>query len=161
MARTGSNSAKQKYRYGSASAANEEIWTGHAADHDALHSATAGVFGVTWVIGAEAGDVINVGIQLNDIDGIALAEVAVVEAFLSDAVTGIGISAAAPDVDAVIGTDGAFIVVHTTDLAWLVQSEADGDIDIDINDTTGTPTWYMVVILFDGTLAVSPAITFA
>ena len=155
------SSTRQKPRYASPALPNEEVWVGHAADHDVLHGVTGGVYSVTYVIGAEASDVINVGIQLVDAAGTNVAELVAVNAYLSDDVTGIAISAAAPDVDAVIGTDGAFLVVHTADLAWLVQSEADGHIDIDINDTTGTPTWYMVVVLPNGTLAVSAAITFA
>ncbi len=155
------NAARAKYRHGASGAVNEEEWTGHAADHDVLAGVTSGPYSVTYVIGAEASNVINVGIQLVDAAGTNVAAVSVVEAYLSDASTGIGISAAAPDVDAIIGTDGAFIVVHTADLAWLLQTEADGHADIDLNDVTGTPTWFMVVVLPNGELAVSAAITFA
>jgi len=41
-----------------------------------------------------------------------------------------------------------------------VISEADGDIDVDITDS-GTPTMYLVLVLPNGKLAVSDAITFA
>ena len=139
------------------------IWAEHLADHNALHAASVSdtVAGVSFVIGAEASNVINVGIQLEDADGVAVAAIGVVTAFLSDASTGIGISAAAPDGSVAIGTDGAIIVEHVTDLAWILQSEADGDIDLDINDVTGTPTWHLVVVLANGTMVVSAAITFA
>ncbi len=134
----------------------------HATEHNALHTAyNAAIGGVAFVIGAEASNVINVGIQLNDNEGDALAVIGHVFAFLSDAATGIGISAAAPDGSVAIGTDGAIILEHATDLAWELQSEADGDIDIDINDVTGTPTWYLVVVLPSGLQVVSGAITFA
>ncbi len=155
------NGARAKPQHSAGNLQNEETWVGHVADHDALAAATGGVASVVYVIGAEAGNHINVGVQLVDVAGTNVAELVAVNAYLSDDVTGIGISAAAPDVDTLIGTDGAFLVVHTADLAWLVQSEADGHIDIDINDVTGTPTWYLVVILPNGTLAVSAAITFA
>ena len=117
--------------------------------------------GVTFTIGAEAANVINVGVQLEQADGTDLDEVACVRAFLSDASTGIGLTGAVPDGSVAIGTDGAIIETTLTDGSWLLQSEADGDIDIDINDVTGTPTWYLVVVLPDGTQAVSDAVTFA
>jgi len=116
---------------------------------------------VALVIGSEAADIINVGIQLLDLAGDALAVIGNVFAYLSDASNGDGVSAAAPDDSVVIGTDGAIIVEHTTDLAWTLQSEADGDIDLDIKDATGTPTWHLVVVLPDGEQVVSAAITFA
>ena len=119
------------------------------------------VGGVTFVIGTEGSNIINVGIQLEQPDGTDLDEVVCVRAFLSDASTGIGLTAGVPDGSVAIGTDGAIIETTLTDGSWLLQSEVDGDIDIDINDVTGTPTWYLVVILPDGTQVVSDAITFA
>ena len=153
------NSDRQKPRY-TINGPNEENWAGHAADHDTLAGVTGGPYSVTYVIGAEAGNSINVGIQLVDAAGTNVAAVAALDTYLSDDVTGIGVSASAPGANAVIGTDGAFLVVHTADLAWLVQSEADGHIDIDIGHV-GASTWYMVVLLPNGLLAVSAAITFA
>jgi len=134
----------------------------HATEHNALHVAyNLPVGGVDFVIGSEAANVINVGLQLNDLDGDAMAVVSNVYAFLSDDSGGDSISAAAPDVSVGIGTDGAIIVEYTTDLAWTLQSEADGDIDLDIEDATGTPTWHLVVVLPSGLQIVSAAITFA
>jgi len=155
------NGVRQKSRFGAAAAVSEDVWTGHIADHDALAGASGGVFGVTFVVGAEGSDIINVGVQLEDQAGTDVAAVTAVTAYLSDDSSGIGVSAAAPDGSVAIGTDGAIIVTHTADLAWLLQSEADGHIDVDINDVTGTPTWYLVVVLASGLLAVSDAITFA
>ncbi len=141
---------------------NESTPSLHATEHNALHVAyNLPPGGVTFVIGAEASNVINVGIQLNDLEGDAMAVISHVYAYLSDAVTGIAISAAAPDVSVGIGTDGAIILEHATDLAWELQSEADGDIDLDIEDATGTPTFYLVVVLPSGLQVVSAAITFA
>ncbi len=152
------NSTRQKPRY-SPGGVNEDTWAGHAADHDALAAATGGVASVVYVIGAEAGNAINVGVQLVDVAGTNVAELAAVTAYLSDDIDGIGISAGAPSAGVAIGTDGAILVAHTADLGWLLQSEADGDIDIDINHV-GAATWYLVVILPNGTLAVSAPITF-
>lgn len=121
----------------------------------------AAVAGATITVGAEAANVINVAIQLTDAAGDALATVGHVVAFLSDASTGIGITAAAPDADVAIGTDGAILWEFVTDKAFMLQSEADGDIDLDIGDATGTPTWYLVVLLPNGQKVISDAITFA
>lgn len=141
---------------------NESTPSLHATEHNALHTAyNAPIGGVTFVIGAEGSNIINVGLQLNDLAGNALAVIGNVFAYLSDASTGIAISAAAPDGSVAIGTDGAIILEHVTDLAWDLQSEADGDIDLDINDVTGTPTWYLVVVMPSGLQVVSTAITFA
>jgi len=118
------------------------------------------VCGCTFTIGAEATNVINVGLQLTDANGDDLDEVVCVQAFLSDASTGIGISGTAPATSVAIGTDGAIIAEHVTKLAWMLQSESDGDIDLDITET-GADTWYLVVVLPDGTQVVSDAITFA
>lgn len=118
------------------------------------------ICGATCTVGAEAANVINVAIQLTDAQGNDLDEVGTVFAFLSDASTGIGISGTAPVTSVAIGTDGAIIKEHTTKLAWTLQSEADGDIDLDITET-GADTWYLVIVLPDGTSVVSDAITFA
>jgi len=118
------------------------------------------VCGATVTIGAEATNVINVGIQLTDAKGEDLDEVVCVHAFLSDASTGIGISGTAPATSVAVGTDGAIIEENVTKLAWLLQSESDGDIDLDITET-GADTWYLVIVLPDGTQVVSDAITFA
>lgn len=138
------------------------IWSQHLADHNALHAASVSntVAGVSFVIGTEAANVINVGVQLEDADGVAVAAVGVVTAFLSDDSGGDSISGTAPATSVAIGTDGAIIVELTTKLAWILQSESDGDIDIDITET-GVDTWFLVVVLANGTQVVSAAITFA
>ena len=44
--------------------------------------------------------------------------------------------------------------------AWQLVSESDGDIDVNITEA-GVATWYLVLVLANGKLAVSDAITFA
>ena len=105
------NGARAKPRYGASDAANEEIWTGHVADHDALAADTGGVFSVDFVVGAEGGDIINVGIQFVDAAGTDVAEIVVATCFLSDDVGGVDISAAAPDT-AVAATDSEIPSCH-------------------------------------------------
>lgn len=121
---------------------------------------TGGVKGTSITIGAEASDVINVAIQLqgegsSDLDGVGY-----VWAFLSDNANGLDVSSTAPSGGVAAGTDGDIVVEAADNLVFLLQSEADGDIDIDITET-GADTWYLVVVLPDGSHIVSSAITFA
>lgn len=62
-------------------------------------------------------------------------------------------------------TDSGFVDAteassNTAPRSFTAVSEADGDIDISITDS-GTPTMYMILVLPDGTLVASGAITFA
>ncbi len=160
MALSTANSARTKPRHSTASLVNEEIWVGHSVDHDNLHADTVGVSDVTFVVGSEADDMINIGMQFTDADGTAVAEVVVATVYLSDVATGIGIAATAPDTAVTAGTDGAVLAVVVTDKVLLMQSEADGDLDL-LLDESSVDTWYVCVVLPNGTLAISAAVTFA
>ncbi|MBN50037.1 MAG: hypothetical protein CMN85_10885 [Spongiibacteraceae bacterium] len=116
--------------------------------------------GATITVGTEAANVINVAIQLEQPNGDALDEFGYVTAYLSDDSGGDGVAGTAPSGTVVIGTDGAIIGEITAKKVLLLQSEADGDIDINITET-GADTWYLVVILPSGVKVVSDAITFA
>lgn len=111
-----------------------------------------------FVIGAEAGDVINVGIQLKDAAGADLAVRGSVFAYLSDDANGDSLAGTAPDTVA-IGTDGLAIPL-VAGKAFQLVSEADGDIDIDITED-GADTWYLILVMPDGRRVASGAITFA
>jgi hypothetical protein len=118
-----------------------------------------GVQGATIVVGAEDTNKINVAIQLKDYSGDDLAVRGSVQAFLSDATAGEAAAATAPSGHVAVGTDGG--VIHlVTDKVFVLTSEADGDIDIDITEAAGA-TWYLVIILPNGKRVVSDAITFA
>lgn len=128
-----------------------------AAEVNALDGAP---LDVDFTIGTEqGGNTINVGIQLNDADGNALATRASVFAYLSDDANGDSIAATAPSGGVAVGTDGLAIPV-VADKAFQLVSEADGDIDLDIVEA-GADTWYLIVVLPNGKLAASGAITFA
>lgn len=130
--------------------------TALAAEINALDAAP---LDVEFTIGSEATNVINVALQLNDAGGTALATRAAVFAYLSDDANGDSIASSAPSGGVAIGTDGLAIPV-VTNKAWVLVSEADGDIDIDITET-GAATWYLIVVLPNGKLVASDAITFA
>lgn len=116
------------------------------------------VASATFVVGAEAANVINVAIQLNDYKGEPISWVAALPWYLSSDAAGQTIPSA-PSGGIAIGTDGT-LIEWAANLSGLVISEADGDIDVDITDT-GTPTFYLHLVLPDGRLASSGAITFA
>lgn len=116
---------------------------------------------VLFTIGAEAANVINLGIQLKDVGGADLNGVGYIRLFLSDDSGGLGLSGTAATSSLAVGADGAVIKEITTGLDAFLQSEIDGAIDIDIEYTTGAKTWYAVAVLPDGSHVVSDAIIFA
>lgn len=113
---------------------------------------------VGFTVGAEASNVINVGIQLKD-GTEDVAERCSVRAYLAGDANGDTLIGTAPTTVA-IGTDGLAIELVTKKV-WDLVSEPDGDIDINITLSSGAATYYLVIVLPDGRLKVSPAITFA
>ena len=114
---------------------------------------------VEFTIGAEAANAINVAVQVKDGEGNAIAQSFVFQAFLSDSAAGDGIVATAPDGGIAIGTDGNIIVADVANKVLTLQTEADGNVDITITES-GADTFYLVVVL-NGVIYVSDAITFA
>lgn len=116
------------------------------------------VGGVAFTIGAESTDVINVAVQINDGKEPALEAIGFTW-YLSDVSTGLDHSSDAPSGGVAIGTDGS-IEELTANLFGHGVTEIDGDWDIDITEA-GTDTWHLVIVLADGRINVSAAITFA
>lgn len=143
----------------STTAAELEKLAGVTASTAELSTSDGAPMGATFVIGAEGGDVINVGIQLEDADGADLAVRGCVYAYISDDANGDSVTASVPDGGVTIGTDGLAVPL-VADQVFMLTSEADGDIDLDL-DESGTPTFYLIVRLANGKLAASAAITFA
>ena len=126
---------------------------------------TATEFGVTGKLGAatysiatEATDKITVTIQLNDIAGTALATSAGAMWYLSEDSGGAAIADGAPSGGIAIVADG-LLIEWTTNLSGWVISEADGDIDVVLEDN-GADTFYFVLVMPDGSLEISAVITF-
>jgi len=109
--------------------------------------------------GAAHTDTVNVAIQLTDYAGVDLAVAGTVLAYLSDVSTGLDITATAVTTETAIGTDGSLAIL-TANKVYLLNSEADGDIDIDVKYTTGAHDYYLVVILPSGKRVVSTKIEF-
>ena len=113
----------------------------------------------TFVIGAEGSNIINVGIQLLDENFNELVERGSVRFYLSADSHGDAIAGTAMDTIA-IGTDGLYQQL-TAGKAGFLTSEADGDIDLNLTYASGALTVYLVLVMPDGSLVVSDAITFA
>jgi hypothetical protein len=111
----------------------------------------------SFVIGAETANVINVAIQLKD-GTKDLVQRASILSYISSDANGDSVVATAPTTVA-IGTDGVNIPL-VTGKCFLLTSEADGDIDMDITLSSGAATYYLVLVMPDGSLKVSGAITF-
>lgn len=108
-------------------------------------------------VGAEVANVRTVGIQLKDGQGNDLAiRSAVFIAVLLDA-NGDAFAATGGSTGIAVGTDGALLPVVAKKL-FLAISEADGDIDLTWTDT-GTEAAYLAVILPNGKIIASAALT--
>jgi hypothetical protein len=112
-----------------------------------------------FTIGAEASHKRNVAIQLKDSANANLAVRGSVFAYLSDDAAGDSLAASAPSGGAAIGTDGLAIVA-VANKAFRLVSESTGHLDIDITEATAK-SFYLVLVMPDGRLALSAAITFA
>ena len=115
---------------------------------------------ITFVVGAESSDVINVSGQVEDAAGADMATPTALQFYLADDSAGLDPSTSAPAEGIAIGTDGA-LIENVANLSGVLITEADGDFDIDVSNTTTTPTFYLVVVMPNGSLAISVAITFA
>lgn len=112
----------------------------------------------SFTVGDEDADAINVAVQLQ-VGGSDADQRTAVMCYLSSDSAGDSV-AAAPDGGAAIGTDGSIIKEHTAELVFSVVSEADGEFDITITESTAK-TFFLNVILPSGRVVTSPAITFA
>lgn len=131
-----------------------------AASTAELNTLNGAPLAATFVVGAEAANVKNVSVQLKDADGADLAIRGSVLAYLSDDANGDSVIGTAPDGGVAIGTDGLAIPLVASK-TFLLTSESDGDIDINITHAAGAKTCYLILVLPNGKLTASGAITFA
>lgn len=130
-----------------------------AAKHNPFASNEPGVAkDVDFAIGAENANAITVSLQLKDQNGEDLAQRGVVDAYISSSAGGDDLANAITSIAA--GTDGVYMALIAARLFRLV-SEEDGDIDVVLTYSGGALTIYLNVILSDGSIVSSPAITFA
>jgi hypothetical protein len=113
---------------------------------------------VGFTIGDEAADVINVALQLKNPKFEALGTKGHVRCYL--AADEDGNTLATPPTTLAIGTNGLLVVEETSNGVFTLVSEDDGTIDIDITIATAAEYW-LVVMMPDGSVRISDAITFA
>ena len=109
--------------------------------------------------GATHTSTIATTIQLLDYNGDDLAEPACVWAYLASDADGLDMNVTALTTDMSIGSDGSIAII-LANVAYLLTSEADGDIDISMGYTTGAKNFYLVVVLPTGKRVVSDVIAF-
>jgi hypothetical protein len=134
---------------------NGTALTSTAADLNLVDNQVASA---SYTIGAEAGNVINVAIQLKDAAGADMATRSSVRFYLSADANGDAVATAATSL--AIGTDG-LMIEWVSNSSGMLTSEVDGDIDINIGDASGAATYYLVLVMPNGSLSVSSVITFA
>jgi len=138
----------------------EQGWgSGHNGLYSILQNFNNVACGATIVAGATHTDTIATTIQLTDYLGNDLTVPACVKAYLASDSDGLDINATALTTEMSIGSDGS-IAVMTDNAAYLLVSEADGDIDISMGYTTGAKNFYLVVVLPTGKRVVSDVIAF-
>lgn len=114
------------------------------------------VHGASFVVGTPSAGTVTVNVQLEDRHGQPIAYAAAVPWYLASSADGLTPSAVAPLGGTAAGTDGA-LIEWTANLSGLMISEADGDVDVVVSESV-SGTWYLVVV-GDGRLYVSGAIT--
>lgn len=114
----------------------------------------------TVVAGAEDTNVVNVVITLKNAADAAISSSKIVHAYLSDASTGVGVAATAPDGGVAVGASGSVLAEVVADKVFILESTAAGLITLDVTES-GTDTFYLVLLLPNGEKVVSNAITTA
>ena len=135
------------------------ILDGVTATYEELNLVDNQAAGVTWTVGAEAANVINVAGQITDAAGNDMATVTPLDIYL--ATTSAGTDFHATGVDSwAIGTDGSLLADGGDSvIAAKVIPEADGDFDIDMTHV-GAETVYCIARMPNGSIDASDAITF-
>jgi hypothetical protein len=118
----------------------------------------------TLTVGAEVAHpthTINVTGVLKDYLGTAVAVANGLHCYLSDDAAGQTLVTAVLTADAVIGTDGTILKSLTAKQAWFIVSEANGQFDLTFAKTDGAATVYLNIVMPDGKIVTSGAITFS
>lgn len=114
---------------------------------------------VRFTVGAEATNTIVVSLKVLDGNGQPTTVRKALNWYLSDHANGSSLAASAPSGTVAAGTNG-LLIQTIAKKAGLVVCTPGGDMDVSIGEA-GASTWYLVVVLPNGSLAISPAITFA
>ncbi len=109
----------------------------------------------TITVGTPTAGAFPVSVQLTGPTGKDLREARAVQYYLATDATGDTLATDGTDTsDIVIGTDGTIIAETRADVAGVVKSEVDGDIDFVVT-VISTKRAYLVIVLPDGELVIS------
>ena len=114
---------------------------------------------VAFTVGTEATNAIAVNGVVYGPNGRALADT-VIDVYLSGTAGGADIVGTAPTGGMAIGTYGKILASIVTNKMVKVKTDSSGRFTLTLTDS-GTPTFYMIAVLPDGTTVASGAITFA
>ena len=129
--------------------------------YEAIKELQAAHLDAAFTIGVEGSNAINVAVQIKkDKAQTSLAERRSLMFYLSSSSSGADITGTAPSSGFAIGTNGKIISELVADKLAYVTTDASGRFDITLTEA-GVATWYLVVIMPNGRLVVSGAITFA
>ena len=107
-------------------------------------------------VGAEVENVRPIAIQLKDARGADINYIEVVEVLVVHGTNGLAAAATGGSTGIAASTDGAILATLEAKKAFLVSSEADGDIDLTWTDT-GTESVKLAVRLPSGRIVLSDA----
>lgn len=102
----------------------------------------------------ETGDARTATITMKTDRGEAIAQRAALHAYLSDDAEGDGLCASAPSSGVIIGANGS-LIEPISDKVFILISDAAGVVKITLTEVS-TKTFYLVIILPDATLSVTP-----
>jgi hypothetical protein len=113
----------------------------------------------SFTVGTKTSNTINVAVQLKDARG-QKSGICVARCFLSDASTGLGITGTPCTSNIAIGTNGYILDTPVTEKEVIVESNATGAFDLNLIQTAGGTNYWLVLVLPDGSILVSPEISF-
>jgi len=142
-----------------ATASEVNILDGATVTADELNILDDQVADASFSIGTESADVITVSVQLLNAAATAVSAPAAVLGYLASDALAMERYTITNTGDIASGTDG-FVVELVDNSVFLGVSESDGDLDIAIS-ASGTPSMYLALVLPNGALATSGAITFS
>lgn len=127
---------------------------------DQLNQGLGSSWTIDATVGAEGGDSILVELEVFDAEGNPLEEVKHLIAWLADGNGGPNPpTTTAPDGDVAISAKGTILIEHTADIYFELLTDINGELDFAIGESS-TGTWYLNVVQDDGSIYISPAITF-
>jgi len=113
----------------------------------------------TVTAGTQVGSAIPVTVQLKDENGKNLAQIAVVDVYLSGVAGATAIVGTAPTGGVAAGASGAVLAAVVAGKYLRCVTDAAGKLILTLTDS-GTPTFYAAAVMPDGSVVVSAAITF-